>query len=291
MCGIMVSMMLPQLMNTWGRAPGGWTKIAMVIGIPMLVIGMGRFIFIKETVAIEKADDESRKMSLVESMKALSHNKYIFILAGSLLLSNVMSTISSAISTYYFEWIVGDLGLLTVASAVGLVAPFVLLLFPIAMKSIGAMNFIRIGLVVAAIGNGIKIFAGASLPIIIIGSLLASVGSSFLGLMVNVFLIECMEYNEWKTGKRVDGYITAFNNFTGKLGSGIASGGVGLLMAATGYVGTAASQPDSAMGAIVAMFSWIPAVFCILMLVILGFYDLDKRMPQIKADNEKNRAL
>jgi Na+/melibiose symporter-like transporter len=38
------------------------------------------------------------------------------------------------------------------------------------------------------------------------------------------------------------------------------------------------------------MFSWIPAILCVLMLVILALYDLDRRMPEIKADLEKSRA-
>jgi GPH family glycoside/pentoside/hexuronide:cation symporter len=38
------SMMLPQLMNTWGKEPGGWTRIALVYAVPMILIGMIRFI-------------------------------------------------------------------------------------------------------------------------------------------------------------------------------------------------------------------------------------------------------
>ena len=108
-----------------------------------------------------------------------------------------------------------------------------------------------------------------------------------LAAMVNIYLIDCMEYSFLKTGKLVEGVMVSLNNFCSKLGGAFASGGLGILMGMAGYDGMAAVQGSSALTAILLLYSLIPAAIFGIMLIILHFYDLDKRLPEMRAMQSK----
>jgi GPH family glycoside/pentoside/hexuronide:cation symporter len=285
-----ISILLPQLMANWGPRPGGWTRIGLVLGMPMMILGLGRFFFIKETVVDEKVEQDSKNMRLKESLVILAKNKYVFILAGCILCSNIIQTMMSAVQTYYFQYIVGDLSLMSLFGMLGLFSPFVLLLFPAAMRKFGSMTFIRVGLFTAIAGSILKIFFGRNLVFLVAGQFLSSLGTAPLGMMINLFLIECMEYSEWKTGKRIDGYVPAMVKFSDKVGSGIASGGLGLIMGLAGYNSAVAVQSDRAIASIFGLYTWIPAIICVIMLFLVNLYDLDKKMPRIKQEIAARRS-
>ncbi|GHU92638.1 hypothetical protein FACS189479_02220 [Spirochaetia bacterium] len=278
------SMFLPRLMALWGDEPGGWTRISLVYGIPLGIIGLVRFIFIKETNVDEAAESRGGKMRLGEIFRALVKNKYIFIFSTVVLITNIINSMTSGVTAYFFTYIIGDLSLMGVIAMLGLFTPFVLLLFPLAMKKIGGTNFVRIGFFMALIGNVLKFIGGTNLPLIITGSLLAGVGANFVLMMSGLFYLDCMDYGEWKTGKRLEGVLNSVGSFASKLGGGVAAAAVGFFMSAAGYDGAAAIQPAAALSSITALFSIIPAVLCAILLIMMRFYDLDKKLPQIREE-------
>lgn len=279
------SIVLPQLMNTLGKQPGGWSKIGMVYAIPMATLGMIRFIFIKEQ-NIGTGSADSKQLGYRESVKILLQNKYIFIFAIIVTLANLVQYITSIVGTYYFNYILGDISLLSFVGMLGLIAPFILLLFPLAMRTIGAVNFVRIGVGVAIAGNLLKFIGQTNIAMLMIGQMLAGIGASTITMMNSVFILQCIDYGEYKTGKRVEGLPTALNNFASKLGSGIASIGIGAVMAAAGYVGSATQQTEAALKSIIALYTIIPAIICILMLIVLQLFDLEKKLPEMRRARE-----
>lgn len=280
------SIMLPQLIAKWGSQPGGWTKIILVYAVPLTIIGMFRFIFIKEidtdeSVGAQKKDD----ITLKEGLKAIAQNKYLFLFVGATFFCAVFNNLNSGIGTYFFQYITGDIGKMSVISMLGLLTPFTLVIFPLAVRKGNAMNFVRFGLVLAIVGCAVKYFAGANMVLIFIGSLLMMIpGASMLQMIGSMFMIQCMDYGEWKTGVRVEAMMNSVNGFASKVGGGIASGLLGVMMGAAGFVSGAETQSASALTAIRMGYSIVPAILCIIMLVILHFYDLEKKQGEIRAD-------
>jgi GPH family glycoside/pentoside/hexuronide:cation symporter len=178
---------------------------------------------------------------------------------------------------------------MSLISAFGIVTPLILLLFPLAMRTMGAMNFIRINIMVAVLGYAALFFAGNNLPMVLVCAVLGGVGSNCLAMIGGVFIIQTMDYGEWKTGKRVEGLLSSFNSFASKVGSGLASLIVGAVMAIGGYVSQAPTQTPGAIMSVKFVYSVIPCVFCILCLVVLHFFDVDKRIPQITKDLEARK--
>jgi GPH family glycoside/pentoside/hexuronide:cation symporter len=95
-------------------------------------------------------------------------------------------------------------------------------------------------------------------------------------MMNHFFILQCVDYGERKTGIRVEGIPASFCNFSGKVGNGLASASVGLLMAAGGYVSNAAAQTPGAIMVIRLLYSIIPAAISMVMVIVLQFFDVEK---------------
>lgn len=292
-CSITFSILMPQLVAGIGSTKPGWTVIAASLGIPLAIIGMFRFIFVKEVVAPKEGENGStQNISLKTSIKCIVHNKYIWILAGMTIAVFLTTNIGSAVNTYYFKYIIGDIGLASLVSMCGMLTPFVIMLFPVLCRKFGTVKVLRGGAILGVVGYAIRIVGGTNLVTLIVGSLIGGVAILPITMMINIYMIDCMDYGEWKTGIRVEGMLNSVNSFSNKLGSGIASGLVGLIMGLAGYDGTLAVQSASAKASIVVLFNYLPMVLMVVLLVLAIMYKLDKELPAIKADlavkREKN---
>ena len=61
-------------------------------------------------------------------------------------------------------------------------------------------------------------------------------------------------------------------------------------MGIAGYVSGAATQSASVLGSIKMLYTLIPAGICIVMLIALQFFNLDKKMPEIQKDLQERRG-
>ncbi len=147
-----------------------------------------------------------------------------------------------------------------------------------AIRTIGGMNFVRIGLIISIVGNLLKLIDLTNLPLLVVSQLMSTSGLSFFLMMQGYFMLQTIDYGEEKFGKRVEGLSSAVNGLYAKIGAGLASVLVGGLMGAAGYINHASVQSGTANDTIVALYSWIPAVLSVLILVTVHFYDLEKKL-------------
>jgi len=278
------SITLPQLMGTWGTEPGGWTKIALVYGIPMMVIGLVRFFTVKELPQVGEEDGAPvDRVPVKIAVRALFRNKFVFILAGLVLVANIVYNMNAIVGAYYFTYILGDIGLLSLVSMAGIILPLLYLLFPLAVRTIGAVNFLRIGLGLAILGYGLVALFPTNLIAVTVGQLFGSL-VTIVTMLVGFFVIQTMAYGEWKSGHRIDAVTNSVTSFMSKVGSGIASGGVGLLMGAVGYNGALAAQTAEVDSTIVSLYSLVPLGFTAIMLGLSFLYKLDRHTGKIAQD-------
>lgn len=93
---------------------------------------------------------------------------------------------------------------------------------------------------------------------------------------------EGSEYTYLTQGKRVDGTMYSCTSLGIKIGGGIGTAIVGWLLEISGYVGTNATQPASAITMLQVMYLWLPFVFEILITILLSKMN-------VEAANEKLR--
>lgn len=283
-----ISIIFPILMGTMGTSAGGWCTMILIFAVPLGMIGLGRFAFVKERKDAVSADI-GQKIVLSEFMQALGSNPFIFLLSGAGLIVTLINSIGTAVGTYYFQYVVGDITLMGVVGMLGLVAPFFLLFVPLLLKKISLSKLVIWGSAFGVIGNVLKAFAGANLGILVAGNLITTLSTLPLAYFGPIMVISCMDYSEWKIGKRIEGVFSSVNGFAAKVGAGLASALVGIVMGAAGFDGTVAVQTTQVMNSIIALYSWIPAVMFIVIIILMRFYKLDDMMPQIQAELAQRR--
>jgi len=291
---IAFSTVFPQFMNSAaGTTKSGWVQMAIMLAIPLSLIGILRFLLVKEVVqddlAAEDKPVKKNDMSMGESIKLLSKNKYAIIIIALMFITNIINNMGT-INTYYFKYIVGDIGLLSLIGLTSIITPVILIFFPVLSKKLGTTKVMRYSFILGLVGILIRTFGGTNMITILLGSALSTVAVIPITVMINIYLIDCMDYGEWVTGKRVEGQIASVNNFAGKLGSAIASGAVGIL-AAFGYDGMLDVQSQMANNAIIGMFNIFPLILMVIIVILSYVYKMDDIRSQIKSDLEERNKV
>lgn len=130
-------------------------------------------------------------------------------------------------------------------------------------------------------------FSGGAMWLIVVSSVIRGIGNACGGATMWAMVSDTIDYGEWKTGVRTEGLVNSACSFGYKIGNGIGSALLGLILEIGGYVGEAAQQTESALASIRICFVWIPVAVYIIGLGIMRFYHLDKEFAGIIEDLRK----
>lgn len=277
---IIFNVVYPGMMAKAGQSAPAWSRMVLMLAVPLCIIGLMRFIFVPEQFDV---DAGSKQVKFADIVTLLKSNKYIYIIAAVSLVNNISAGLG--VSTYYYTYIVKNLSVMGIMSLFTVVSMLTLALYPVLLKKITVRRLIQLGLIFSIAGGILNFLAKDNLIILGIAGLVGGIGSLPISMMLNLMIIECADYNEWKGRQRMEGTLGAINGFATKLGSGFGTFLCGVLLSAAGYIGGASVQTDSALIMIRALFGIIPACFFFGLLLLLNFYKLDKMMPQIRREN------
>lgn len=283
---VVVNMILPFTIASMATSAAGWSRMIAYYCVPLFIIGIMRFLFIKEENQVDVASGE--KVNLKEVMTVLKANKYIYFVALLLFVYNMISNMG--VSAYYYTYIVGDL---TLMSITGLLSVFVLismLFYPLLLKKMTVKQLIQRGCIIFAVGQFIMFFAGGNIGMIIVAGLIGGVGSLPIAYMNYQLILDCASFNEWKGHARMEGTMSSITGFASKVGSAVGAGVLGILLSLAGFDGMAEAQPGSAIMMIRLLASLIPMALYLVLAFVLRFYKLDDLMPQIRLDIEARNA-
>ncbi len=286
---IFVSTLLPQLIQAAGKDAAAWKKMVLMIGIPCAVLGILRMVLVPECKLEEKKEVKRERITIRESVRALFQNKYIMIFVAVYFLLQTTVGISNACGTYFARYYIGDIGVMSFVGITGLIMPVSLLVAPWLISKFGTRKLLIFGAICGTIAPVIRIFTGKSIAGLMVSNLVASVFQLPASLLLNVYIFECMEYGEWKTGLRIDGVIGSMNSVAAKLAAGLTSVGVGFILGLAHYNGTLEVQPASAVQAIWVVHNVVPFVLCAIALVFALKYDLEKQLPKIREELAERR--
>lgn len=281
---IVAAVLIPQLVSGMANTDAGWLKISLIISIPTTIIGLIRFFAVKE---VKQTSSSTTNISFKDMVTSITANKYIILFALIILVSNIGNGLAGNVGTYYAKYIIGDIGAQSILSLATLGAIFGVVAVNIIAKKIGLVKSVKIMTVIGLIGYLARLLAPKNILVCLISAIFASMAFTVMFSFVAAFIIDCMDYGEWKSGKRNEGAIACAQSVTAKIGTAIGSGLVGILMGMSGYNGTLEVQTASANNMLIAMATVLPAAFCVLQLVLFHFYDLDKKLPQIRKDLEE----
>ena len=282
---MVVALTFPKLMAVLATSAEGWRPLVLIYLVPLTLIGTLRFIFVKENTAID-AGTLHEKVKIADIFKMMAKNKYAWFYFGILFLFNCVTSLGAL--SYYFKYVVGDTSMTGILSVFGTVLLPVMLLFPKLLKKYSAAQIVGLGAIISICGYFLNFLAGGSLPMLIVAGILTSFASLPISYLQGIMVMDLCNYNEYLDLPRMDASTSAiFGNLSMQLGQGVGGALMGFAMTAAGYIAaegdTLVTQPDSAIFMIRCMYSLIPLVMMVALLVfamLLG--GLKKKMPEIE---------
>ena len=234
------------------------------------------------------SEKNGEQTHLKDLLPLLKESRPVLIICMVRFVQNIATGLG--VGTYYWQYIIGNLGMMGVASVTTILVLPLAFALPVLRKKFGMAGMSVIGILVGCIGYLATFFAGGNMVFFIVAALLVSAGAVPLNMMFNMFIADVADYNEWKGLKRMEGTMGSLTGLAGKIGSAFGGFLMGVLMSASGYVGGADVQVDSAIMMIRVLASVAPLALMLVVAAILRFYTVDKQMPQIKQDLEARAA-
>ena len=271
-----------------GSDQQGYLLVAILYGIIFALCHIFCFAKTKEAVTVP----EKKKIPIKLQIKTVAQNKpYLLALIGQFLFGVTLYG-RNADALYYFKYVEGSETLFSTYSLV-IIIPSI----------IGAGLFQILFKLTENKGRTASILAfctGVSMLSLYLFSPVESAVAFYIfsgltqfffaGFNTAIYAIipDCVEYGEWKTGIRNDGFQYAFISLGNKIGMAI---GTSVLAAALSCAGFEANikQNEAVLSIMKHSFSTIPGVLWIITAVVLFFYRLNKKSYNRIVDEIKER--
>ena len=283
---ISVSIMFPMLMSKFATSSSGWSTLVLIFAVPLAVIGILRFVFIKEIADTQVQEERAR---LKDIGILLRKNPYVYMVSFQWMVYSLVT--GMGVSQYFYQWVTGDINNMGTANAMGIIVVPLLFFFPMLMKKISMGKMIILGCIAYIASGLLMFFSNGNMSVVIIGVLCMGVGSLPMTYLTDLLMIDCGSYNEYQGHKRMDGTIGALKGFVGKVGGAFGTGILGVMLSQAGYDGSLAVQSNSTILTIRIAMGIVPAVLFAVVAVVFLFYKLDALMPEINKKREEKLKL
>lgn len=273
-----------------GDTKYGYLAVAVLYGIIFAACHLFCFHKTKEVVVIER---KQQKLPLKVQLKAALRNKpYLLALLGQLLFGFIHYG-RNADMLYYFTYVEGSATLFSYYS-MAIIVPSIIgaACFPLVFRKTGNKGFTA---AIFAFLTGITMIGlyffspnGSAIMFYLFSALSWFFFSGF-NTAIYAIIPDCVEYGEWKTGVRNDGFQYAFVSLGNKIGMALGTSLLAIALGNAGYVSNTMQNPE-VLGIMHHAFSTIPGVLWIMTGVCLCFYKLNKKKyNQIMIDLENNK--
>lgn len=262
-----------------GNEQKGYLFVAVFYGCIFAACHIFCFAKTKETIELP----EKTKLSMKTQLAAVFQNKpYLIAVAGQFLFGLTLYG-RNADALYYFTYVEGNKALFSTYSLC-IIIPSIIgaACFPPLFKLTG--NKGRAASIFALL-TGISMFvmyffsAGSSPAAFYTFSCLAQFFFSGFNTAIYAIIPDCVEYGEWKTGLRNDGFQYAFISLGNKVGMAIGTSVLAAVLGSCGYVANV-QQNATVLAVMKHAFTTIPGVLWILTALVLLCYRLNKKTYQ-----------
>lgn len=272
--------------------------IFSAIGCPFIIISG---VVSKEYIKPANYDNAKKKAVKREKIQwskligTMRSNKYFTIVIIGSLVGQIFMAGRNATIMYYFTYKIGSLALIPVF--------ITLLRFPMMAGNFCSQYFVKMtgskGKVVAwsyifctvlCVAVSFMDEMSNLIPFFVVSAVL----HFFMGVAYcqsNVIISNTVDYTEYVTGERIEGFTASFVSFFTKIGNAIGISMTPFILSLTGYVPNAA-QTSQVITGIVACMYYVPAALALLAGFAFLRYDLDNnKMCSIVAELQARRAI
>lgn len=274
--GIINIITLPLISKLGGSDKRGYLLVAVLYGAIFAACHIFCFAKTKKAVTIP----EKKKIPIKLQIQTVLQNKpYLLALLGQFLFGVTLCG-RNADALYYFKHVEGTESLFTTYS-MAIIIPSIIGagLFPIIFRWFGNKGR---SASILALGTGVcmlslYLFSPVETPVpFYICSGLTRFFFAGFNTAIYAIIPDCVEYGEWKTGVRNDGFQYAFVSLGNKLGMAIGTSALAGVLGALQFAPNQAQNP-AVQTAMHWAFSLIPGVLWLVTAAVLFFYRISKR--------------
>lgn len=259
--------------------PGRFTLLAVIFG--MCSIGGYALMcsLTKERVREEKVQRE--KFEFKQVMKLILQNRPLMGVMVATIGSMLVITGANQTYAYIYKEVYGNTSMAIICTTMSM--PFMLLVYPWVPKMVEKygkrdviLNTAAISFVLSAVR---MLFYIENVLVYTVLNILTLLGQTAFTMLIWAMVSDCLDYSEWKLGKRSDAAMYSVYTFSRKIGSTIAATGIAASLGWVGYVsGENVVQTAEAVKGIYYLCNAIPTVCYALILVGIGLIsNLDKK--------------
>lgn len=234
LAGMIIAIAIIPITNIFGGDQAAWIKVAVVFAIISALSLLVLYKTSKETKGnkdAETVNEADADVPLKEGVKLLFQNKYWVIMLVVNVFVSVSYGISGAGGTYYAKYVLGNDNLVGIMGAVGLIPTFIgfIATGPMAKKfGMAKTCMISCGIGIAA--NAVRVFMPYSFMACLVCGVFGTFANIPMMCLTGAMVNNCVEYNEWKFGKRMVGMSNSASSFGGKVGGAVGGSLIGWML-------------------------------------------------------------
>lgn len=280
------------MVGSFGGGKQGWFTSSVIFAI-ICVLTM----FIAFMGARKKDYKDSiptpPSVGFFELLKGIVKNKAL-VFAGLVFGIYSLSTwIVSAAQLYWFESVVGDIGLVATTSLAMLLTNFIVVpIMPFLLRKLGKQLTVGVGMVIMLLRPIIVLIMGANTPIavVFITTIIYNAASVVANFAILSMIPDCTDYAEYTTGSANAGLVNCAITFMQKFGGAFSTLIVGAFLSGASYAAGAAVTP-ALQNAILATVTWLPMAVMLVAIVCLKFYPISTKFGvEMRAELAQRRA-
>lgn len=266
----------------------GWTVTGVILGVTAGILIAVTGFTCTETVGMDDAAGANREtIPMSRQLPVVLKNRYFWMTLLIGVFTLLVNANAIAAQIYYCNVVLQDPMYMTTLMSFGQLPGIIILFFmPYFSNKFSKRVFMVGGGVLMVIGFVLIGVADMSREMLLVGTILRSVGIGPMFAGVYAFIADAADYGEWKYGVRSEGLMAASQSIGSKIGIGFGSALTAWILAAAGYVGTpGAEQSEQVIAAIRFDYGWLGAIFSVALIIVVLFMDVEKYLPKIRAEH------
>ncbi len=277
-----------------GGGASGWRTVAVIYAVIGLIVNTLSVCSVKELSEEELSEASAadggapdEKYGLVTAAKLLISNKFYLMICGVYILQQIYTAMIN-MGIYYMTYVLKNENLFGVFSwAINFPLIAALIFTPSLVARWKGMYKLNLrGYMLGTLGRALVVAAGylGSVPLMLLFTGVAALGQGPWQGDMNAVIASCSEYTWLTKRKRVDGTMYSCTSLGVKLGGGLGTAIAGWLLAASGFDGTAAAQPESCIRMLYVMYLWIPMAISLVITLILSKMNVEETNEKLKGN-------
>ena len=263
---IIPMIIMPQLLAKFGDTSKAFGIGATLCAIVGFVFCMLHYAWTEERHVSVATGESNDSVKLTDILNVFRVNRPFLALCIHGICICTMQYVSSTLGTYMYGDVLGNIGMMSMASAVSMpLGILALIITPKIADKVGLERMIRICLLTASaiyfvLFGALMVVSVPAIAYMLISSI--AMGLASVSIYMQWGLVgEAIDYNEMITGKRTEGSIYGTFNLTRRIGQTVGNSAAVLALGWIGYQAGAATQTAGALTGIKALVVLIPAIF------------------------------